>query len=214
MVFSHELVDVVHPFHHICGIHAVVACIKHRNTLEGTLDARPGIDGNLRRHVVTTLRVDQDHSIGCLGTIDGCSILEYLYALNVVWWYEGKWIAEVTGMERCLVILRLPDDSIYNIEWCVGHVGRMDSSNQNLGTDGIYSWLTYISYCTIQMNVYIFGSGEGCLCHILIVVWGEGGQGLRCIEGFAARYGNYLDSQVFSTLECYDLQLAAWSLNL
>ena len=79
--------NVAYRTHDIIGIKTILLGTKHINGLRNGCPTTIHIGGNTGCHTLATLGVDKDYTIGGTGTVNGRTVLHYLYILDILYIY-------------------------------------------------------------------------------------------------------------------------------
>ena len=82
------------------GIKPIGLSIHHFGQAWNELVAPVNGDVDFRGHRLVALGLDEQYAIGALGPIKGCSVLQYLYTLDVVHVEVGQQVVEVAVMKQ------------------------------------------------------------------------------------------------------------------
>ncbi len=111
---------------------------------------------NLGGHALTALGVDDQSTVGTLGTIESCGILDNLYTLNILWVETQENIVIEAFVHGGTVILRVDDVTIHDEDrLCVG-IQRVDTTNIHERTDTWQAIALDGADITAQLTLDIF----------------------------------------------------------
>ena len=93
---------------------AVLVGIHHSQLRRGQLVATVSANVDSSYHALTTLGGDFNHTVTTLGTIERRTILDDLDIGDVFWVENVEDVVNETCVERCTIVLHIPNHSIDN----------------------------------------------------------------------------------------------------
>ena len=99
-------------FQHFRSIAAVLACVHHLNIFWLQHDTRRDVGRDTSGHRLVAARLNQDHTVSTLGTIERRTIAHHRHLLNVSGIQVGKYIIIKTVVQKRAPILLVDDDIV------------------------------------------------------------------------------------------------------
>ena len=117
----------LHAAHELVGQDSVLLGVHHRGEvgLHGVAAVCHGVDAGC--HAVAATSVDEDDTVGALGTVDGCSVLKDGDLLDVINVYSGEDVVEETVVYGCIAILQVLHHTVEDDKGLCGRVQRVDA---------------------------------------------------------------------------------------
>ena len=113
------------------GVETVFLGAEHLRQTGRQLVAAVDVDINLRGHRLVTLGLDDDHAIGTLGAIEGGTVLQHLYTLDIVDIEVGQQVVIITVVEHRAAILHVHQHVVDDHQGlCVG-IERVDTLDEH-----------------------------------------------------------------------------------
>ena len=125
----------IHCTDKVIGVHAISLGTQH--ILCRRSKSYTGIDVccNAGSHALTTFCIDENYTIGCTCTIDGCTVLENLYVTYIVYVNCIEDIVVKTHVDRLVTLLHIPNDTVDNEQRLCIRVQRVDTADKHRVTD-------------------------------------------------------------------------------
>ena len=162
---------------HLGCISAILGCVHHVHSLRQELHAYGCVEVDACCHGLVALGVDENHTIGCLGTIDSGSVLEHFDGLDVVHVDGSKEVVEVAKVNHFAIVEHVVNHSVeHNQRLCIGIEGietvdehggtlcveRRTGNAANIGTQAVANLIVdgHVGGCLEVGDAYLLGTSR------------------------------------------------------
>ncbi len=110
---------------------AVLVGVHHLHLFGSSLETGVGTEVDARSHALAAAGLDNQHAVGTLGTVEGCTVLDHLHAFDVVGVDDVEHIVDEALVDGSTVVLHINHYTVDDDEGLRAAVERVETVHEH-----------------------------------------------------------------------------------